>query len=376
MTDLTTLWRFNRPKLAKALAERVLGGQRVALFGPRQTGKTSLLREEVMPLLQARGALPVYIECWADKTDPLGSINYALQKALDTLAVEPAGIKRKLKTPVKKVGVGAVALEFGEHRTRKLPASKYLQVDALLSALLEETRKPIALVFDEFQVVASGPDADTAAAALRAALTQAGKRIGVIFSGSSEVMLLEAFARSKAPLYGFANPEPYALLSADFVAHVAKHFKKATGREFDEAGALHVLAELGHQPEPFLNAVANSMANPAWSVEQGLSAMLDPKLRNKWTINWFALTDLQRMALRVVFESKPPTSAQTVREIAAALGEKRVQPSSVIRAVEALVSKGLVEVNIIGESKRYVVSDPVMSAWLSRNRALPVRASA
>jgi predicted AAA+ superfamily ATPase len=68
MTDLTTLWRFNRPKLAKALAERVLGGQRVALFGPRQTGKTSLLREELMLLLQARGALPVYIERWADKT--------------------------------------------------------------------------------------------------------------------------------------------------------------------------------------------------------------------------------------------------------------------------------------------------------------------
>ena len=75
MTDLTRLWHFNRPKLAASLVDRVLAHERVALFGPRQTGKTSLLREEVMPLATSRGALAIYIEWWADKTDPLGSIN-------------------------------------------------------------------------------------------------------------------------------------------------------------------------------------------------------------------------------------------------------------------------------------------------------------
>ena len=49
MTDLTAIWRFNRPKLAAQLAERAMARERIALFGPRQTGKTSLLREEVMP---------------------------------------------------------------------------------------------------------------------------------------------------------------------------------------------------------------------------------------------------------------------------------------------------------------------------------------
>ena len=374
MTDLTAIWRFNRPKLAAQLAERAMARERIALFGPRQTGKTSLLREEVMPLLTKQGTYPIYIECWADKTDPLGSINYSLQKALDNLFVEPAGLTRKLKTPVKKIGVVGASLEFGDDPSRRVPGSKYLQVDAILTRLLEETKKKVVLIFDEFQAVAAGPDADAASAAIRAALTQASKRIGVIFSGSSEVMLLEAFARSKAPLYGFANPEPYPLLGEDFVAHVARQFKKATGRDFNQTRANRAFDQLGRQPEPFLNAVANAMANSKWSIEEGLDAMLTPNVRNKWTVNWFGLSDLQRVALRIVFDGKRPTSAETVRYAAAQLGEKRVQPSSVSRAVEALVSKGLVEAEITGQGRRYVLSDPVMVAWLTRNQTLPSRA--
>ncbi len=373
MTDLTSLWYFTRPKLAARLADRVFAHERVALFGKRQTGKTTLLREEVMPEVTARRGLPIYVECWADKNDPLGSINYALQKALDTLLVDPTGIKRKLNTPVRKIGVAGASVEFADPPTRQIPQSKYLQVDALLSRILEETKKPVLLVFDEFQAVATGPDADAASAALRAALTQASKRVGVIFSGSSEVMLLESFSRSKAPLYGFANPEPYPLLGDDFVAHIARKYKAATSRELPQVDAVRVFDQLGHQPEPFLNAVANTMANARWRLDDGLNAMLDPTVRNKWTINWFSLTDLQRVAIRVVFDGKAPTSAETVRDAAQQLGQAQVSPSSMLRAVEALVAKGLVEAEITAQGKRYVVDDPVMRSWLTRNRALPVK---
>ena len=115
------------------------------------------------------------------------------------------------------------------------------------------------------------------------------------------------------------------------------------------------------------------MANARWSIEHGLSAMLDPGVRNKWTINWFNLTDLQRVTLRVVFDGRQPTSVETVEWVAKQLGEAKVQASSVGRAVEALVSKGLVEAQIATDGKCYVVSDPVMIAWLTRNRGLPVR---
>jgi hypothetical protein len=373
MADLTTLWRFTRPKLAQSLADRVLGQSRIALFGPRQTGKTTLLREEVMPHIEERGAVAVYLECWADKTDPLGSINYAMQKALDTLKVSPKGLKRTARTPVRKIAIAGASLELGDEPKRTPPASKFLLFDSLLTELLDETKKDIVLVFDEFQAVAHGPQADAVAAALRAALTQADKRVGAIFSGSSETMLLETFSRSKAPLYGFANPEPYPLLGEDFIGHVAKKYRLATARELDPAQALTLLQLLGSQPEPFLNAVGNTMSNPKWRLQDGLKAMLDPAARNKWTINWFALTDLQRAALRLVFEQRLPTAAQSLEWLATQLQERKVQGSSVTRAIEALQAKGLVSRETDHRGRSFIVSDPVMVAWLMQNKNLPLK---
>lgn len=370
MTDLTALWHFSRPKLAAQLALRLSRHERIAMFGPRQTGKTTLLREEVMPLLSKRGLLPIYIECWADKSQPLESINYALRKALEFLTLSPGKSAARLaKTPVRKIGFAGAAIEMGELPAREIPANPKLAFDALLTQLLEISGKHLVLLFDEFQAVAQAEDADDIAAALRAALTQASGQVGVVFSGSSQHLLLQMFVRADTPLYNFANAEPYCLLKEDFVGHVAAQFLAATQRDFNQALALRVLEAVGHQPAPFLNAVGNAMSTPGWSAEDGLAAMLDPKVLNAWSSAWFGLTDLQRFALRVVAEGQPPSSAATLERAAAELAMPKVQGSSLTRGLEALADKGLIERE--PGSRRYRVVDPVMTQWLKRNAALP-----
>ena len=104
----------------------------------------------------------------------------------------------------------------------------------MLSHILEETDKPIVLVFDEIQEAARVADAEAAMAALRAAFTQASHREGAVFSGSSQVLLLQALSRAKAPLYGFAQAQPYSLLKEDFVKHVSKKVREASSREFPQ----------------------------------------------------------------------------------------------------------------------------------------------
>lgn len=314
--------------------------------------------------------LAIYIECWADKADPLESINYALQKALDRMNVPAAGVGRTLKTIVKKVGIASASIELGDEPKRNLPASKFLQVDALLTSILNETKQNVLLVFDEFQALASAEEGDQATAALRSTLTQASKRVGAIFSGSSEVLLLQTFSRTKAPLYGFANPEAYPLLDERFVAHVAQKFKAATGRELVMVEAMNIFDRLGRQPEPFLQAVSNAMANPKWRLESGLRAMLDPKAKNKWTINWYSLTDVQRVALRLVFENRATTSKTSLDWVAVQLGQPKAQASTISRALEALADKGLIERRHLDGKKGYRVSDPVMAAWLTENKRM------
>jgi uncharacterized protein len=369
MFDLPRLWRFNRPVLASSLAERLLKHERIALYGPRQTGKTSLLREEVMPEVESQGGVAVYADCWTDREDPLASINYSLQKTLDDLSIPQKGIKRTLASTVKKIGIASASLEVADTPSRRVPTNPYLQFDALLTALMRETRKPIVLVIDEFQTLGEARDGEKAAAALRAGLTQASNRVGVVFSGSSDWQLLQLFARVKAPLYGFAATSEYPLLDAAFVRFVGQRFRASTKRTLDEIKAHEVFVKLGHQPESFLAVISYLLANPDWSVEQAEAALLSPTAANKWTALWSELTPLQKGVLLVIANDQSPGTGESLMRIAKFTGQSKVIASSVSRAIEALTQRGIVEKNATQSRSSYSIVDALMRAWLQRNES-------
>ena len=372
MSDLTLAWHHSRPKLAAALGDRLIAHERIAMFGPRQTGKTTLLRDEVIPYVESRDRLAVYIDCWMDMDDPLQGINYALQKALDGLSVKPRGLRRTGSTAVKKVGVLGTSLDLGDPASRQAPARPALMLDSLLTRLLEETSRDVVLAFDEFQSIAAVKNGPQISASLRAALTQADKRVGAIFSGSSDVQLLDMFSRTNTPLYGFAKTEGYEPLGPDFIGFVAKKFRDATRRDLNQALAFDAFQELGTQPEPFLHAVSLVMANPTWNLAEALREMLSQQSPNKWSATWRGLTGLQQAALRLVFADRAPTSADSVAWAATKLGAK-VPPSSLSRALEALGAKGILQRRIDGRG--WTLIDPVQRAWLQRNPDAPIKSA-
>lgn len=381
--DLGKQWHFNRPKLVAGLADQLMAHQRIAMFGDRQTGKTTLMRSELIPELARRGVLPVYIECWADKKDPLGSINHALTKALEQIELTPDnGAKRLAKTPIKKVSILGVGVDLGELGKRTLPDSPTLRFDALLTMLLEASKKDLVLLFDEFQTVASADDADAISAGIRAALTQASERVGVIFSGSSQTELLLMFQTSRAPLFQFARETPYQVLREDFIAHIVAKFKLATGgRDLNNAMALDLLERCGHQPAPFLQVIGLMVLNPALTLDSAMAAVLSPDARSIWTTAWEALTAFQRGVLQLVTAGEGPTtqaSREWLQKLAdeAGPGEMPAKPKgkraaasaaastgTVDRAVKALESKGL----IAKTTKGWEVVDPLMRLWLQQN---------
>jgi hypothetical protein len=370
MSDLTQAWHYERRKLSTALGKRLVAHERIAMFGPRQTGKTTLLRDEVIPYVQSLGCVAVYIDCWMDMDDPLQGINYALQKALEGLTVPPRGVRRTGRTAVKKLGLMGASIDLGEPPRRQTPVRPALMLDSLLTQILEETTHEVVLVFDEFQSIASVKNGPQISASLRAALTQADKRIGALFSGSSDVQLLDMFSRTNTPLYGFAKTESYEPLGLDFIGFVARKFNEATRRDLNQVLAHDAFQELGTQPEPFLHAVSLVMANPKWSLADALDEMLSLQSPNKWSATWRGLTGLQQVALKSIFDQRAPTSAESVAWAAAQLGA-RVQPSSISRALEALGSKGLLERRVDGRG--WALIDPVQRAWLRRNPGAPIK---
>jgi hypothetical protein len=64
---------FRRPALASSIADGLVGAglqdftSGLFLAAPRRTGKSTFLREDLIPHCQARGWLTVYVDLWADK---------------------------------------------------------------------------------------------------------------------------------------------------------------------------------------------------------------------------------------------------------------------------------------------------------------------
>src|SRR5271170_3443974 len=149
-------WHFARPKLVTSYLTLLRDGpgDPIALQSPRRWGKTTFLQMEIMPAARAGGFLPVYIDVWQNRDDVLSAINYGLQEAIDDLDVPATTVGKRMKTSVKKLGVGSLSLELGEEPTRTRPDSAFLLVDWLLKTLVRKAKRPVLLLFDEIQELA------------------------------------------------------------------------------------------------------------------------------------------------------------------------------------------------------------------------------
>lgn len=75
---------FRRTNLADQLAGQVLAAGQpssapsgVFLSAPRRTGKSTFLREDLRPALEAKGAFVLYVDLWSDKQADPGDFSSA-----------------------------------------------------------------------------------------------------------------------------------------------------------------------------------------------------------------------------------------------------------------------------------------------------------
>ncbi len=142
-------WRFPRPELADHFMQLLLDAPRrpLAVFGPRQTGKTYFLTHDLAEAAAAKGVRPIYVDLWT-QPDALGTINTALAMVLRLLTSE-AG--RTAVTGVGAMGVN-VALAAPAALTPTGDPGAWMSLQfAELRRL--EPKRPILLMLDEAQTI-------------------------------------------------------------------------------------------------------------------------------------------------------------------------------------------------------------------------------
>eukprot|EP01041_Mallomonas_annulata_P020181 gene20181-39840_t len=112
---------FRRTALAAQMAQQLLRPSfldtslRSGLFlsGQRRVGKTTFLATDLIPALEALGAIVVYVDLWSQpQANPADLVHEAIRKTLKELQIPGSGILKRLKE-VTNLEAGAAGFKFG-----------------------------------------------------------------------------------------------------------------------------------------------------------------------------------------------------------------------------------------------------------------------
>ncbi len=369
-------WHFPRPALAKSYLGMLTkgAGDPIALQCPRRWGKTTFLLNEMTEAATDAGFLCVYIDVWQYRSDVLGAINYGLHEAIDDLDVPKSVVAKRLKTNVKKVSAGSIALEFGDEPARRRPDSPHLLVDWLLKSLMRVARRPVMLLFDEIQEVAVSADAENIVSALRAAITKSKKSVRVIFTGSNQERLHNLFAKSRAALYEGASIVPFPRLGDDFLTYISQQSVRIFRRRITESELRDAFERFQYQPRALVDLVFLFASGASSSFSDSLNARVERMLSAEIAQPQFdALTPLQRQIAERLAAGGDVSSIEAQSSYAKALKRKSVSPGSINNALKALVQKHIVS-KPVGSHGGYTFDDPAFREWLRLSLRLSANA--
>lgn len=212
---------FHRPELARKLAGQILvagvgsaTGSGVFLAAPRRTGKSTFVREDLRPALEADGALVVYADLWANPTaDPGLVISNAIRASL--VGHEGVILRLAKSAGMSKVSLGGVSFDLD-----RVGLGKDVSLTDALVALSDETGKMIVLIIDEAQHAITTDAGIAALFALKAARDELNSSqhhgLRIVCTGSNRDKL--AMLRNSKDQAFFGAPlVNFPLLGRDYV---------------------------------------------------------------------------------------------------------------------------------------------------------------
>ena len=368
---------------ANQVALTLKGQTNVALFGPRDTGKTTFTNQLALELAKSHG----------DDAPPFDVVKVNLQRVVsipgfigcvhDAMTTHPdkrlrrAG-QRQIGALEKQIGFDIKVIKGSVKRSGVKPEQDAETLHAQLVAL-RSVSEHLVVVFDEFQRLRHCPGDPLSI--IRSALMSSGaNHVSLLFTGSIRNALKMMLEDSEQPIFGEAvDMQLPAIGRVDFLEYLDFQFE-ATGKPADEDALEYILNATGSHPRS-----TQQLAWEAWSsTRAGRPVTLDTVIgahdRLVRTIERSEFASVLNVlmngdegevnevrALQLLADRGGATV--TSRPLAALYGfssHSRVRP-----ALERLQGRGLVDRR---DGSWYIV-DPLFDEWLRRASPLADRPS-
>jgi len=368
---------FHRPILAQHFCDALSGigviDARSGMFlaAPRRVGKSTFLREDLVPEIESREWLPVYVDLWANRdTDP--AILIAESIKLSLAALDGVITKTAKSVGLNKINLGAFVLDMTK---AGLPES--VTITDALEKLTSISNRSVVLIIDEAQHALKTDAGISLMFSLKAARDHLNKSYGIpklmlVFTGSHRDKLAHLVLKRDQPFYG-ANITPFPLLGFDFATAFTKwvNANLAENNHLSPDAVFDAFTLVGHRPEMLRSIIGQIAIN---GESENLPAILKDKAREFHDQIWddmaseFAsLTPIQKAVIHVMISKRgnsyPPFADESMAEYRKITGEELVSTTAVQTAIESLRDRGLVWNPSRGY---YALEDDGLAEWYLR----------
>ena len=375
---------FYRPAIAADMAQQLLHPKgltknniRSGLFlgGLRRIGKTTFLRGDLIPALEAQGAIVVYVDLWSNTAaKPTDLLLAAVRKTLQELERPDAKTLGVLKR-LKGLDVGAAGFKFG-FSLAELGKTEGNTLAGAFAELVSKAKTDVVVIVDEVQHALNTDDGDNMLLALKAARDEINTRPDApghflfIGTGSHRARVRELTIKGKQAFNG-AMSEDFPVLEKDFVEWLLKEADLG-----ERAPSLDVAFEcfvrLGRRPEELTKALVALQNMPVFSnADQDLRAITEGVRQSAAAVELARVEDLGALA-QAVFNYVCDEGGQGVKKLfsgATLEAYGRVLGRPVAAEEVQKVAVLLLDENILARDGHgiYGVSDPfVIEAYRGR----------
>ena len=376
---------FHRTAYAEQMAQQLLQPSPlqmnvrsgVLLSGIRRVGKTTFLRQDLVPALEARGALVVYVDLWADRSkSPATLVLDAVRATLQQMQTPGSGLLQRFKG----LNLGAVGLMTLGFQIEHLGTPGGATLAQAYSELVAKARVDVVLIVDEVQQALGTEDGTSLLHALKAARDAVNAQPGTpghflfLGTGSHKSLITDMATRHSQPFTG-ALTTAYEPLGQDFVQWQLQRIASAPGVVLPSAATAWAGFEaLGHRPEEMLKALVQLQSSPA-PADQAFpiicatlaSAAADVELR---AIEEFG--ELGQAVFDFIAQGSETGVSGLFGEEAMASYAARTGGKVPTSQVQKLAEK-MISANLIARPGHgiYTVADPfVRKVWLERRKLL------